>query len=84
MLNEKQKAIIEELQSIVLELHRSAGGLDDMVRQIVETANTIDDEEYVQLFMISCSNYRKQLKSVYGYDKLETKETNVISKLNPS
>lgn len=82
MLNEKQKEIIEDLKVIVLELHRSAGDLDNMVQQMVETANTVDDEEYAQIFMLSLSQYRKQYKTAHGYDNLEAKEVEVLSRLN--
>ena len=82
MLNEKQKGIIEDLKVIVLDLHRSAGDLDNMVQQMVVAANADDDEEYARIFMLSLSQYRKQFKMAHGYDNLEAKENEILSRLN--
>ena len=82
MLNEKQKGIIEDLKVIVLDLHRSAGDLDNMVQQMVVAANADDDEEYARIFMLSLSQYRKQFKMAHGYDNLEAKEVEVLSRLS--
>ena len=82
MLNEKQKGIIEDLKVIVLDLHRSAGDLDNMVQQIVAVASADDDEEYARVFMLSLSQYRKQFKMAHGYDNLEDKENETLSRLN--
>ncbi len=80
-MNEKTKQQIEELKSIVRDLHRSAGKLDDMIQQIELCASQeTTDSKYMLLIAASYSGIREDKKRV-GFGDLDKRETTAWTNL---
>lgn len=72
---------LDELKTIVMALHRSAGQLDDMIQQIELDAFKQTDEEYLQMFIKQCFNYRSDAKRCKGYSELDEMEADIWARL---
>lgn len=72
--NIKQR--MDKLKEVVMDLHRSAGQLDQLIQSIEHEIVGRDeiDYEYLMVFVKSQQNYRESLKSATGYDILNEKE----------
>lgn len=76
-MREQIKKEIEELKKVVLDLHRSAGSLDDYIQMLEEELNCSGDEEYSKIFIRQIQTYRMDVKRNRGFDKLEEKENKI-------
>lgn len=76
----KINGTIEELKAIVMDLHRSAAQLDDIIQRIELDKETHNDK-YHLMFVRTEQLYREDLKRVRGYSDLEERERLIWQKL---
>lgn len=72
---------LDELKTIVMALHRSAGMLDDMIQMIELEACKEGDEEYLKMYIKQLFNYRKEGKKRKGYSELDEMEADIWARL---
>lgn len=72
---------LDELKTIVMALHRSAGQLDELIQQIELDAFKQTDEEHLQMFIKQCFNYRSYAKRCKGYSELDEMEADIWARL---
>lgn len=77
-MNEDAKNAIKELKEVVLEFHRTAGKLDDIVREIESTKESGD---YLSIFIRAKRLYREDVKSQNDYKNLDKREEHAWNKL---
>jgi hypothetical protein len=76
------KDLIEELKGVVLDLHRSAGNLDQLIQTIeIEEGAPSNKEEYLKMYIRSQGLYREDFKKARGYNELDEKEKIIWKKL---
>lgn len=71
--------LIGELKEVVMELHRSAGNLDTIIRDI-EGVISADPEE-LKYFVVAESNYRGDYVRLSNWDTLIEKERSLWKEL---
>ena len=73
-MNENTKKLIDDLKTIVRDLHRSAGKLDEMIQQIeMLPPNIVEDVEHFRIYLTYFANQRKDQKRIC-YGNLENLE----------
>ena len=77
-LDENVIKLIGELKGVVLNLHRSAGGLDNVIQSIENEIENIS-EEYLKFFIKAQANYRRDYTNVLG--SIEEREKLIWRKL---
>lgn len=82
-MNKNVSNAIDELKQIVMDLHRSAGQLDEMIQSIENEfyGRTDADNRYLKCFVTSRKNYRESVKEARNYNSLDAKEQFVWEKL---
>lgn len=70
---------INDLRNLVLQLHRSAGQLDDILRSI-ETSNETDPY-YAICYIKSLITYREEMKRFAGFNNFDEQEEILWQKL---
>ena len=81
-MREQIKKEIEELKKVVLDLHRSAGSLDEYIQMLEnEFEQTGFDDEYSKIFARQIQQYRMDVKTRRGFNKLEEKENDIWQQL---
>ena len=81
-MNENTKTFIEELKKVVLDLHRSAGQLDEIIQSIeTEMENNDSDKNYMDMYISHMLRYRLDAKDSKGYNQLETRELAIWDQL---
>lgn len=69
------KKSIEELKEVMMDLYRSAGALDELIRLIESTSEAYSDNtEYMNRFMKIQAQFRMDHKHTAGFDILEDRE----------
>jgi len=76
---EKIKEILKELEGMVLELHRSAGQLDQVVRDINVGLSENDNVEYCNAIYRAMGKYRLDYKNCIG--NLNEKEDEIWQRI---
>ena len=77
-MNENFKKSIEELKEVMMDLYRSAGALDVLIRLIEDTSEEYsDDADYMNLFMKMQARFRMDHKHDGEYDILEDRERSI-------
>ena len=82
-MNDDVKNRLEELKSIVLSLHRSAGQLDEIIMSIENEINNnvYADKEFLRLFIKTQCDYRNDKKRYSDLNELDMKERIIWVKL---
>lgn len=81
-MDAKMKDLIEELKGVVLNLHRSAGNLDQLIQAIeIEEGPPSNKEDYLKMYIRSQGLYREDFKKALDYNKLDEKEKIIWKKL---
>ena len=78
-MKENIKALIEELKGVVMDLHRSAGGLDRIVQDL--ELETESSEEYLKVYIAAQRNYRRDHKKA-AFGDVEQKEDDIWNRIN--
>ena len=67
---------IDKMKEVMLNLHRSASQLDQMIQSIENELVLTDgyDKDFLMTFVQSQKQYRESLKEAHGYDILNEKE----------
>lgn len=77
-MNENLKKSIEELKEVMMDLYRSAGGLDELIRLIEGTSEEYsDDADYMNSFMKMQAKFRMDHKHNAKLDILEDRERSI-------
>lgn len=77
-MNENLKKSIEELKEVMMDLYRSAGGLDELIRLIEGTSEKYsDDADYMNRFMKMQARFRMDHKHNAELDILEDRERSI-------
>lgn len=71
---------LDELKTIVMALHRSAGELDKIV-QMIEVEAYSGNEDYLAIYIKQCQNHREAIKKHNGYSDLDEMETDIWARL---
>ena len=67
---------------MVLDLHRSAGNLDENIRMLeIELEQHEHEDEYSNIFIRQVQRYRADTKTHREYDKLDEKENDIWQQL---
>lgn len=81
-MDTKMKEFIGELKGVVLDLHRSAGNLDQLIQTIeFEEGAPSNKEDYLKMYIRSQGLYREDFKKALGYNELDEKEKTIWEKL---
>lgn len=81
-MSEETKTLIEELKEVMMDLYRSAGNLDEIIRSVEGTIETYsNDESYISCLVKSQARYRMEYKHQTEFDKLDEKEKEIWQKL---
>lgn len=74
-MDTKMNDLIEELKGVVLDLHRSAGNLDQLIQAIEDrtSLNKDDNDDYLKAYVKIQSAYRGGFKIAHGYGSLDKK-----------
>lgn len=82
-MNDDLKNQLNELKSIVLSLHRSAGQLDEIIMSIENEINNnvYADKEFLKLFIKTQCDYRNDKKFHSNLNELDVKESIIWIKL---
>lgn len=80
-MDEEMKNAIEQLEAVVLTLHRSAGELDTLVQDIKREL-TMENAEYLYMYIKNQCHYREMCKQVKGYNQLDEAEKIIWDSLN--
>ena len=82
-MNDDVKNRLEELKSIVLSLHRSAGQLDEIIMSIENEINNnvYADKEFLRLFIKTQCDYRNDKQLYSDLNELDMKERIIWVKL---
>lgn len=77
-MNENLKKSIEELKEVMMDLYRSAGTLDELIRLIEGTSEKFsDDADYMNRFMKMQARFRMDHKHNAEFDILEDRERSI-------
>jgi Mg2+ and Co2+ transporter CorA len=76
-MNNNVKFAIGELKEVVMDLHRSAGRLDDIIQGIER--EEAENEPFFEMYIKAQAQYRGNIKTVFG--DLDAKETLIWEKL---
>ena len=77
-MNENLKKSIEELKEVMMDLYRSAGTLDELIRLIEGTSEEYsDDVDYMNRFMKTQARFRMDHKHNAELDILEDRERSI-------
>lgn len=77
-MNENFKKSIEELKEVMMDLYRSAGTLDELIRLIEGTSEEYsDDVDYMNYFMKMQARFRMDHKHNAELDILEDRERSI-------
>jgi hypothetical protein len=79
-MTENAKKLIEELKEIMMDYHRSAGNLDDIIRSIETENEKIVDKE-CRLFFIANQASHRRVTIRYRFENLEKRESDLWNKL---
>ena len=77
-MNENLKKSIDELKEVMMDLYRSAGTLDELIRLIEGTSEEYsDDVDYMNRFMKTQARFRMDHKHNAELDILEDRERSI-------
>lgn len=71
---------LDELKTIVMALHRSAGELDKMIQEI-EVEAYEGNEEFLAIYIAQHRHYREASKERKGYSELDEMEADIWARL---
>ena len=79
-MNAKSKELIEVLESIVMDLHRSASQLDNTIQSIKDTCD-IHDVEFMLMSVKQHYRFRNDYKKYRQYDTIDEREIDIWNQL---
>ena len=80
-MNTNIEKTLDELKTIVMALHRSAGQLDELIRSIELETFGKEIDEYSIMYIRQLSEHRAQVKKCKGYSDLDEMETDIWARL---
>lgn len=80
-MSENTKKLIEELKEVMMDLHRSAGQLDEAIRSIETEIEEESDTERIRYFIAAQANFRDTFIHHYSYTNLDQREKDLWNKL---
>lgn len=80
-MSENAKKLVEELKEVMMDLHRSAGQLDDAIRSIETEIKEEDDIGRIRYFIAAQLKFREEFKDHYHYEDFDKRENDLWQKL---
>lgn len=80
-MNEKAKEQIEKMKDLVMQLHRSAGNLDQMIQDIETDMNGVSNVDYLIHYIKAKQLWRTEIKRHCGFDNFAKDEAKIWNNL---
>lgn len=80
-MNEKAKEQIEKMKELVMQLHRSAGNLDQMIQDIEKEMYDISNADYLIHYIKAKQLWRTDIMRYHGFDNFAKDEEKIWKEL---
>lgn len=82
-MNKEIKNLIDELKEVVMELHRSAGNLDDCIQTMEQllSEEDLNDKDCARFIIQSGTRSRAESNYLHKYSELTDKENSIWRRL---
>lgn len=80
-MNDEIKNLLNEMEKVVMELHRNAAQLDDCIQSLGRLLSEEDDKDSIRFLIQSYRRMRVDYSHNHQYDNLYNKEVDIWNRL---